>query len=200
MQHLWSRWRITWSGSCLRLYFWWRFLLALQSFLTNSSADVPCSAHFSIFSLRYRTDRSSDHLEMDLQSEHRIYQSVFQDTWNQFQTDLDLWSEGEPVCNLCSSTVAGDRPADDPFPGRSSGGIPGCPLRQQPLMEQEPVVNSSVLPYRLWKKLLSWFLQRSRSSYEGFRYCTGSYRRRSNNSTQVLATYICILRHSSITM
>ena len=45
---------------------------------------------FFLFSLRYRTDRSSDHLEMDLQSEHRIYQSVFQDTWNQFQTDLDL--------------------------------------------------------------------------------------------------------------
>lgn len=35
--------------------------------------------------------------------------------------------EGEPVCNLCGSTVAGDRPADDPFPGRSSGSIPGCP-------------------------------------------------------------------------
>lgn len=55
--------------------------------ILNKQFRIP---RILLFPVCHRTYRSSDHLEMDLQSEYRIYQSVFQSTWNQFQTDMDF--------------------------------------------------------------------------------------------------------------
>ena len=85
---------------------------------------------------------------------------------------------------------AGDRPADDPFPGRSSGSIPGC-LEAATIDGAGPVRKFFSVTVPLMKEtfvmVLATLIVAAMKVFDIVQGLTGGG---PNNSTQVLATYM----------